>query len=64
MAQLMFAIANNPHPNIREINAGLPPWIDAVIDRALAKDFEKRFQNGAEFAEAIRQGRKSGAGAP
>jgi len=64
MTQLMFAIANNPHPPIRGINASLPPWVEAVIDRALAKDFEKRFQTGAEFAEAIRQGRRSGAQAP
>jgi len=64
MTQLMFAIANTPHAPIRTLNASLPPWIDAVIDRALTKDFEHRFQTGAEFAEAIRQGRKSGAAAP
>jgi len=64
MTQLMFAIANNPHPPIRQLNALLPAWVDAVVDRALAKDFEKRFQTGAEFAEAIRQGRKGGAAAP
>ncbi|HTS83780.1 MAG TPA: serine/threonine-protein kinase [Usitatibacter sp.] len=59
MTQLMFAIANNPHPPIREVNAALPAWIDPIIDKALAKDFEKRFQTGAEFAEAIRQARKA-----
>ena len=64
MTQLMFAIANAPHPPIRQYNAGLAPWIDAVIDRALAKDFEKRYQTGAELAEAIRQGRRSAAAAP
>src|SRR5204862_1825278 len=57
MTQLMFAIANAPHPPIREYNSALPEWIDALIERALAKDFEKRFQTGAEFAEAIRQAR-------
>ncbi|MGE5617040.1 MAG: CHASE2 domain-containing serine/threonine-protein kinase [Bacillota bacterium] len=63
MTQLMFAIANNPHAAIRSVNASLPPWVEAVIDKALAKDFEKRFQTGAELAEAIRQGRRSGASA-
>ncbi|HXN15313.1 MAG TPA: serine/threonine-protein kinase, partial [Usitatibacter sp.] len=63
MTQLMFAIANTSHPNIHEFNAALPPWVDALIDNALAKDFEKRFQNGAEFAEAIRQARRAGAAA-
>jgi eukaryotic-like serine/threonine-protein kinase len=62
MTQLMFAIANAPHPPIREYNPALPEWVDALIERALAKDFEKeRFQTGAEFAEAIRQARKAGA---
>jgi serine/threonine-protein kinase len=64
MTQLMFAIANTAHPQIRQINASLPPWIDAIIDQALAKDFEKRFQTGAEMAEAIRTARKTGAYAP
>ena len=57
MTQLMFAIANTPHPPIRQYNAALPPWVDAIIDRALAKDYEKRFQTGAELAEAIRKAR-------
>jgi serine/threonine-protein kinase len=62
MTQLMFAIANAPHPPIREYNPALPPWVDALIDSALAKDFEKeRFQTGAAFAEAIRQARKAAA---
>ncbi len=58
MTQLMFAIANNPHPRIRELNPQLPAWIDAIIDKALAKDLNERYQTGAEFAEAIRQARK------
>jgi serine/threonine-protein kinase len=61
MTQLMFSIANAPHPPIRQYNAGLPEWIDPIIDKALAKDADKRYQTGAEFAEAIRQARKAGA---
>jgi eukaryotic-like serine/threonine-protein kinase len=61
MTQLMFAIANSPHPAIRQYNAALPAWIDEIIDRALAKDFEKRYQTGAEFAEAIRKARAAAA---
>jgi serine/threonine-protein kinase len=59
MTQLMFAIANNPHPAIRDYNPALPEWIVPIIDKALAKDFEKRYQTGAELAEAIRAARKS-----
>jgi serine/threonine-protein kinase len=61
MTQLMFAIANNPHPPIREFNPALPAWIDAIIDKALAKEAEKRYQTGMEFAAAIREARRTGA---
>jgi serine/threonine-protein kinase len=64
MTQLMFAIANTAHPHVREINASLPEWVEEVIDRALTKDLEKRYQTGAEFAEAIRQGRRTGRVSP
>ena len=54
MTQLMFAIANQPHPNIREYNPSLPEWVPEFIDQALAKNFDDRFQNGKEFASAIK----------
>ena len=59
MTQLMFAIANTAHPQIRDYNPALPDWVVPLIDKALAKDETVRFQNGAEFAEAIRQARKA-----
>ena len=59
MTQLMFAIANTPHAPARSINAALPPWVDAIIDKALHKDADKRYQTGAELAEAIRTARKT-----
>ena len=62
MTQLMFAIANEPHPNILEYNPSLPPWVKDFVDQALAKDYEERFQTGAEFAAAIRQARRAAAG--
>jgi serine/threonine protein kinase len=62
MTQLMFAIANNPHPQVREINAALPEWLQPIIDKALEKDLEKRYQSGAEFAAAIRAARQAHAG--
>jgi serine/threonine-protein kinase len=61
MTQLMFAIANTDHPAIRDYNPALPEWVVPLIDRILAKDADKRFQNGTEFAEAIRQARKASA---
>jgi len=63
MTQLMFAIANTPHPPIREYNPALPAWVDAIIEKSLAKDLEQRYQTGAELAAAIREARKAGAAA-
>jgi eukaryotic-like serine/threonine-protein kinase len=60
MAQLMFAIANTPHPNIRDYDPSLPDWMTDLIDMALAKRFEDRFQTGREFATAIRTYRQIG----
>ena len=37
----------------------LPEWIVPIIDKALAKDHDKRYQTGAELAEAIRAARKA-----
>ena len=60
MTQLMFAIANEPHPNILEMNPALPEYMKDLVDQALAKNFEERFQTGAEFAAAIRTYRQTG----
>ena len=54
MAQLMFRIANEPHPDIRGINPDLPDCVVAIIDRAMTKDPDARYQTGAEFAKDIR----------
>ena len=55
MAQLMFRIANEPHADILSISPGVPPCVVAVINKALAKKVEGRYQTGQEMAEAIRQ---------
>lgn len=60
MTQLMFAIANEKHPNIAEFNPSLPAWVQDFIDQALAKDVEQRFQDGNEFANALKTYRKLG----
>jgi len=55
MAQLMFKIANEHHPDVREFNPGVPDCLVAIIDRALEKDFTRRYQNGTEMAQDLRQ---------
>ncbi len=54
MAQLMFKIANEPHEDISRVRADVPPALAAVIDRALSKDAEQRYQNGDDMARDLR----------
>jgi len=54
MAQLMFKIANEAHPDILGVKPDLPPGVVAVIDRALHKDVTQRYQRGAEMAADLR----------
>jgi len=55
MAQLMFRIANEPHGDIKKIKPGVPPCVVKIINKALAKQVEQRYQTGTEMAEAIRK---------
>ncbi len=54
MAQLMFKIANEPHPDIRQLHPDTPPCVAQIIDKALAKDPGQRYQTGGELAQALR----------
>jgi serine/threonine protein kinase len=54
MATLMFKIANEPHAPAVALRPDLPPAISAVIDRALNKDVDQRYQRGSEFARDLR----------
>ena len=54
MAQLMFKIANEPHVDILTRNPALLPCLVEIINKALAKQPEDRYQTGDEFAQVIR----------
>ena len=54
MTRLMNNIATEPHPPIRSLRPELPPCLENIIDRCLAKPAEDRFQNGVDMAEALR----------
>ncbi|MBI2382611.1 MAG: CHASE2 domain-containing protein [Gammaproteobacteria bacterium] len=54
MATLMFKIANEPHPKPSVIRPDLPKEVDGIVDKALAKDFNQRYQRGGDFARDLR----------
>jgi serine/threonine-protein kinase len=63
MAQLMFKIANEPPIDIRTVNPAIAPSLVALLERAMAKDPDQRYQTGEEFGGALRAA-LSGAAAP
>jgi serine/threonine protein kinase len=48
-----FKVANREPVPASALDLSLPREIDSVISRAMAKDPKRRYQRGAEFAEAV-----------
>jgi len=55
MTGLMQQIAEAPHPSLRAYRPDLPECVDRVIDRALAKNPESRFDSGGQMAAALEE---------
>jgi eukaryotic-like serine/threonine-protein kinase len=53
MTGLMQQIAEAPHPPLRAFRPDLPECVEKVIDRALAKNPEDRYDSGAQMAAAL-----------
>ena len=53
MASLMYKIANEKHPDIRMFRPDLPACTSTIMNKALHKDVEKRFQTGERMANAL-----------
>src|SRR5579864_489892 len=49
-----FKVANREPVAASALDMNLPPQLDAVISRAIAKNPDDRYQRGAEFAEDLR----------
>jgi hypothetical protein len=58
MTGLMQQIAEAPHPPLRAFRPDLPACVESVIDRALAKNPEARYDSGAQMAAALEDCRK------
>jgi hypothetical protein len=55
MTGLMQQIAEAPHPPLRAFRPDLPLCVDSVIDRALAKNPDARYDSGAQMAAALEE---------
>ena len=54
MAELMYKISNETAPDIRLVRTTLPVQLAIVVAKALTKQTEMRYQNGAQFAIDLR----------
>ena len=53
IAALMYQIANERHPSPRLFNAAIPDSFERIIDKALCKDVNERYQQGSTMAPPI-----------
>jgi serine/threonine-protein kinase len=54
MGQLMYKIANEATPDIRQVRPGVPAALVAILFKGMEKDIEKRYQSGDEMAQDLR----------
>ena len=50
---LLLKIATEPPPSLLSINPNLPPELDSILSRSLAKDRQNRYQSCQEFASDL-----------
>jgi serine/threonine-protein kinase len=53
IATLMFNITMSPPSAMAEINPDVPPGFVSIIEKALAKDRDLRYQSGKEMAKDL-----------
>jgi len=54
MTSLMYKIAQEPHPSAKSINPKIPTVVEKIIDKALEKDLNTRYQSASQMAEQLR----------
>jgi serine/threonine-protein kinase len=55
MTSLMYHIAREAHPSPRSINPRIPSVLEKIIDKALEKDVDKRYQDADHLSRHLKQ---------
>ncbi len=55
MANLMYKITNEKHPDIRTFRPDVPSCVSTLINKTLHKDIGKRFQTGSQMAASMKR---------
>lgn len=53
LASLFYNIINKPHPDIRKLNPKVSDSLKRIIDKAMQKDPDKRYQSAGALARAL-----------
>lgn len=53
----LYKQVNEPPPPIRQANIHVPAWLEAIVNKALAKRPQDRFHTAGELAQALRERR-------
>lgn len=53
LSNLLYQITQVRHPSVREINPRIPKAVEQIIDRALSKNPDKRFQRAGEMVKLL-----------
>ena len=53
LASLMYKIANEKHPDVRLFRPDLPACVSRIINKALSKEIDGRFDDGERFSHAM-----------
>jgi len=56
LGNLAYKIANEKHKPVKELREGLPSSATRIVNKALQKNPDKRYANGADMASAIERG--------
>jgi CHASE2 domain-containing sensor protein/tRNA A-37 threonylcarbamoyl transferase component Bud32 len=53
VTSLLYQISHAQHPSVRELNPKAPTVVEKILDKALAKDVDKRYQKAGHMIEHL-----------